>query len=170
MKVLIMSDSHGLTHEISIIKERHAHDVTAMIHCGDSELVKKNPFMNGLIAVRGNCDPDSAYPKNVVEEIAGKRFLITHGHLYNVKMTLFNLSLKSEETDANFICFGHSHAAGSELIDGRLYINPGSIREPRGRQEKTYAILEIVQNQATVTFHEVQGEIVEALTSTYHII
>ncbi len=41
MKVLIMSDSHGLTHEISIIKERHKQDVTAMIHCGDSELDKK---------------------------------------------------------------------------------------------------------------------------------
>ena len=60
--------------------------------------------MNGLITVRGNCDHDSAYPNMVVEEMAGKRLLITHGHLYNVKMTLFNLSLKSEEAEANIIC------------------------------------------------------------------
>lgn len=169
MKVLIMSDSHGLTHEISIIKERHKHEVATMIHCGDSELTKNDPNMNGLIAVRGNCDRDADYPNTVVEEIAGKRFLITHGHLFNVKMTLFNLSLKGEEVEANIICFGHSHAAGSELIDGKLYINPGSIREPRGRKEKTYTILDIAQNQVTVTFHDDQGKIVKALSRTYQI-
>ena len=102
MKVLIMSDSHGLTHEISIIKERHKQDVTAMIHCGDSELEKNDPYMNGMITVRGNCDRDSAYPNIVVEEIAGKRFLITHGHLYNVNMTLLNLSLKGEEDRSEY--------------------------------------------------------------------
>ncbi len=169
MKVLIMSDSHELTHEISIIKERHKQDVIAMIHCGDSELEKNNAYMNGMITVRGNCDRDSAYPNIVVEEIAGKRFLITHGHLYNIHMSLLNLSLKGEETDANIICFGHSHAAGSELIDGKLYINPGSIREPRGRKEKTYAILEMDQHTVTVTFYDVQGKIVQSLTNTYQL-
>ena len=169
MKVLIMSDSHGLTHEISIIKERHKHDVTTMIHCGDSELAKSDPDMSGLIAVRGNCDRDSAYPNTVVEEIAGKRFLITHGHLFNVNTTLLNVSLKGEEEKANIICFGHTHAAGSEWIDGKLYINPGSIREPRGRKEKTYAILDISQNQVNVTFHDVQGKIVEDLSCTYQM-
>ena len=49
MKVLIMSDSHGLTHEISIIKESHKHDVAKMIHCGDSELAKSDPNMSELI-------------------------------------------------------------------------------------------------------------------------
>ena len=169
MKVLIMSDSHGLTDEINIIKERHKHDVMTMIHCGDSELAKNDPVMSGLMAVRGNCDRDSNYPNTVVEEIAGKRFLITHGHLFNVKTTLLNLSLKGEEAEANIICFGHSHAAGSEFIDGKLYINPGSIREPRGRKEKTYTILDIALHQVTVTFHDVQGKIVEALSCTYRI-
>ena len=89
--------------------------------------------------------------------------MITHGHLFNVKMTLFNVSLKAEEEKANIICFGHTHAAGSELIDGKLYINPGSIRQPRGRKEKTYAILDIFQNQVNVTFHDVQGKLVETV-------
>ena len=169
MKVLIMSDSHGLTHEISIIKERHKDQVVTMIHCGDSELAKNDPTMNGLTAVRGNCDRDANYPNTIVEEIAGKRFLITHGHLFNVKMTLYNLSLKGEEAEADIICFGHSHAAGSELIDGKLYINPGSICEPRGRKEKTYTILDMNQNQVNVTFYDDQGKIVEALSSTYQI-
>lgn len=169
MKVLIMSDSHGLTHEISIIKERHKHEVSAMIHCGDSELDKKDHSMNGLIAVRGNCDRDPNYPNTVVETFANLRFLITHGHLFNVKMTLLNLSLKAEEEAADIICFGHSHSAGSELIEGKLYINPGSISEPRGRKEKTYVILDIVQNKINVTFYDLQGKMVEPLSTSYQM-
>lgn len=169
MKVLVMSDSHSLTNEISIIMDRHKHEVTAMIHCGDSELLKCDPNMNGWIAVRGNCDYDSSYPNDVVEEIAGKRILITHGHLYNVKMTLLNLSYKSEETNANIVCFGHTHAAGSELINGNLFINPGSIHQPRGRKEKTYVILDIVNNRVKVWFYDIKGNSVEELNSTYQI-
>lgn len=169
MKILVMSDSHGLTDEMSIITNRHKHDVTAMIHCGDSELVKGDLYMKGLIAVRGNCDYDQAYPNDVVEELAGKRFLITHGHLYSVKRTLLTLSYKRAETEADIVCFGHSHVAGSELIDGKLYMNPGSIFQPRNRKEKTYAILDIVDNQVKVMFYDIKGTIVAELSRMYQL-
>ncbi|MDM5211428.1 metallophosphoesterase [Peribacillus sp. NJ4] len=169
MKVLIMSDSHGLTHEISMIIDRHKQEVAAMIHCGDSELERNDPHMADFLAVRGNCDYDSAYPTDIVEYIAGKRFFITHGHLYNIKMTLMNLSYKSEEAEADIICFGHSHAAGSESIDGKLFINPGSIRQPRGRKEKTYAILEMGTGKLEITYYDLEGKIVEELRNAYQM-
>ena len=50
MKVLIMSDSHGLTHEISMITDRHKQEVAAMIHCGDSELERNDPHMEEFLA------------------------------------------------------------------------------------------------------------------------
>ncbi|MGE6375615.1 metallophosphoesterase family protein [Peribacillus muralis] len=167
MKVLIMSDSHGLTQEISMISDRHKQEVAAMIHCGDSELERKDPLMEDFLAVRGNCDYDDAYPDDFVENIAGKRFFLTHGHLYNIKMTLMNLAYKSEEIGADIICFGHSHAAGSEMIDGKLFINPGSIRQPRGRMEKTYAILEIGAKQLEIIYYDLEGKIVEELRNAY---
>ncbi|KWW15945.1 MULTISPECIES: metallophosphoesterase [Peribacillus] len=167
MKVLIMSDSHGLTQEIGMITDRHKHEVAAMIHCGDSELERKDPLMKDFLAVRGNCDYDAAYPNDVVENIAGKRFFLTHGHLYNIKMTLMNVAYKSEEMGADIICFGHSHAAGSEMIDGKLFINPGSIRQPRGRIEKTYAILELEKDQLEITYYDLEGKIVDELRNTY---
>lgn len=169
MKVLIMSDSHGLTHEISMITDRHKHEVGTFIHCGDSELLKKESTMRNLVAVRGNCDRDSSYPDTIVKEITDKTFFITHGHLYNVKRDLLNLSYKGEETNANIICFGHTHVAGSELINGKLYLNPGSIYLSRGRKEKTYAILDIVHNQITTAFYDIQGNRIEALNKTYQI-
>lgn len=167
MKVGIMSDSHGLTSEVEKIKARHQAEVDVFIHCGDSELEKADAIMEGLLAVRGNCDHDPAYPDYTVETIGDLRFLVTHGHLYNVKMTVMNLSYKAEEEQADIICFGHSHVAGSEMIDGKLYINPGSIRLPRNRKEKTYAILELTQKEAIIHYYDVEGNLVKDLSNTY---
>ncbi|MDQ0220142.1 metallophosphoesterase [Peribacillus cavernae] len=169
MKVLIMSDSHGLTHEINLIKERHRDEVEAMIHCGDSELPMTTTEMEGFLAVRGNCDYDKTYPDERFEEINGLRFFITHGHLYNVKMTLMNLGYKSEESNAKIVCFGHSHIAGSELVDDKIFINPGSIRQPRGTHDKTYTILEDVAGETKVTFFDLEGNEIKSLTQTYHL-
>jgi uncharacterized protein len=169
MKVLIMSDSHGLTHEVNLIKERHRDEVDAMIHCGDSELLLTAPEMKDFFAVRGNCDYDKSYPDECLEEIGGLRFFIAHGHLYNVKMTLMNLAYKGEETNADIVCFGHSHIAGSELVNGRLFINPGSIRLPREIRDKTYTILEHKDQEIKVTFYNAEGNKVENLCQTYNL-
>ncbi|MCB6949730.1 YfcE family phosphodiesterase, partial [Roseburia faecis] len=67
---------------------------------------------------------------------------VTHGHHYNVKMTLLNLSYKAKEVGADFVFFGHSHILGAELIENTLFLNPGSLLMPSGRTERTYAIVE----------------------------
>ncbi|RFU66104.1 metallophosphoesterase [Peribacillus glennii] len=167
MKVLIMSDSHGLTHEIDMIKGRHRNEVDTMIHCGDSELPMASPEMTDFLSVRGNCDFDTDYPDERLEEIGGIYFFVTHGHLYNVKMTLINLAYKSEETNARIVCFGHSHSAGSELVNGRIFINPGSIRLPKGISVKTYAIVEQMNQEIKVSFFDIEGNELKQLSRTY---
>ena len=37
---------------------------------------------------------------------------------------------------------------GAEMVNNILFINPGSLRLPRGRLEKTYCILDIENNKA----------------------
>ena len=69
-KVLVVSDSHGLTKELEVIRERHLNDVDLMIHCGDSELMPDEKVMNGYLTVRGNCDFDN-YPLETTTEVAG---------------------------------------------------------------------------------------------------
>ncbi|WP_409302030.1 metallophosphoesterase family protein [Peribacillus sp. SCS-155] len=165
MKVLIVSDSHGLTEELLNVKARHK-DCDYLIHCGDSELRMDDPAMDGFLAVQGNCDMEP-YPTELIRDIGEITLYVTHGHLYNVKMTLMNLSYKSEETGANIICFGHSHLAGSEMVDGRLFINPGSMRLPRRISSKTYILLELDGREAKVDFYDVEGNFIEHLSSTY---
>lgn len=168
MKVLIVSDSHGLTEELDHIKKRH-HDVEYMIHCGDSELPSDHPSLHDFEAVKGNCDFDQGLPNELVKDYQNVRIFITHGHLYNVKMSLLNLSFRAKELGANIVCFGHSHLAGVEKIDDIIYINPGSIRMPRLRKEKTYVILEVKNGQATVRFYDEQGMELSQLSSEFSL-
>ncbi|MFS0780674.1 metallophosphoesterase family protein [Bacillus sp. 1P06AnD] len=170
MKILIVSDSHGQTDILHKLKARYASEMAAMIHCGDSELNNGDEAIEGFTYVRGNCDYDSAFPNERTEEIGGYRFFITHGHLYNIKMNLQSITYKAEEAEAQFVCFGHSHHAGSmQGDDGLIYINPGSISLPRGRKEKSFAILEIEDSKANVQFLDDEGKTIQSLSASYKI-
>src|SRR5690625_1457086 len=114
-----------------------------MIHRGDSELAGDHQAIEGVHTVRGNCDHDERFPEEKVLLIDGITFFVTPGHLHQVKSRtgLANLSDYATEKKVQVICYGHTHIAGAEKIDGRLLITPRSSRMPRNRQAKTYAIL-----------------------------
>ncbi|MBD8068886.1 metallophosphoesterase family protein [Bacillus sp. PS06] len=167
MKVLIVSDSHGLTDELTMLKERHKTEIDIMIHCGDSELEYHSNELNGFFRVRGNCDFDTGFPEDFTHVLGKHTLFVTHGHLYNCKMTLLNLNYRAEELGAKIVCFGHSHVAGVEMIDGTLFINPGSIRLPRMRKERTYAILSLDDNHVQVHFYDLLGQNVDSLSADF---
>lgn len=166
-KVLIVSDSHGLTKELEVLKERHLHDVDLMIHCGDSELPPDDKAISGYLTVMGNCDFGAGYPLETISEVSGRKFFITHGHRYSVKTSLMNLKYKAQEAGADIVCFGHSHVLGSEVIDGTLFLNPGSIRLPRERVEKTYVILNLLDDRIMMTVFESNGREVTNLAREF---
>src|SRR5690625_1577829 len=159
-KILIVSDSHGLTSELTKIKQRH--QVNYLIHCGDSELLKDAVQLEDFITVKGNCDWQSDFPLEEIVEFGGLRLLVTHGHLYHVKSTLLNIQDRAKEVEADVVCFGHSHIAYSEKIDNQLFINPGSIRMPRKFSEPSYIMMQWDEpNQVTVNFyHAADGQVI----------
>ncbi|MEH7010560.1 metallophosphoesterase [Neobacillus niacini] len=156
-KVLVVSDSHGLTKELEVLRERHLNEVDLMIHCGDSELMADDKAINGYLTVMGNCD-FGGYPLETTTEIAGRKFFITHGHKYSVKTSLMNLKYKASEVGADIACFGHSHVLGAEVIGGTLFLNPGSIRMPRERFEKTYVILDLLEEKIKMSVYDIRGQ------------
>lgn len=160
-----MSDSHGLSDEVKLIKERHQHEVDQLIHCGDSELNIDADELESFMKVAGNCDLDSRFPDELNFSVGELHFFVTHGHLFQVKSNLMPLSYRADELDANIVCFGHSHIAGAELVRNKLFINPGSIRLPRNRKEGTYAILSCEnKTNITVDFFDIEGNKVSDLT------
>lgn len=127
MKILIISDSHGLTDELQTIAKRHAAEVDMMIHCGDSELETNHPALEGYKVVKGNCDFMGDFEEELLLPLdGGGKLFLTHGHLHGIKQSLLQVYYRAEELGADIICFGHSHIPGSELLRGKLLINPGN--------------------------------------------
>lgn len=160
-KVLLMSDSHGLTKHIDEIVNRHEVDVK--IHCGDSELSHDAQQLKDFVIVRGNCDWDQAFLEDEVIDLNGLRLLITHGHLYGIKSSLMQLRYRALEAEANIVLFGHSHIAYAEQFDKQLFINPGSIQQPRKWNVASYCILSWDKpTDVKVIFYDIAGNEIDS--------
>ncbi|MFC4403939.1 metallophosphoesterase family protein [Gracilibacillus xinjiangensis] len=165
-KVLIISDSHGWESELLEIKERHQHEVEAMIHCGDSELLHSSEELSGMNVVKGNMDNDDNLPEEIDFTVDNLHFFVAHGHMHQIKFTLQPISYRGDEVGANVVCFGHSHIAGAEKAENKLFINPGSIRLPRSQHPGSYAILSANRDlsDVIVQFYTKDGQEISALT------
>ena len=78
-----------------------------------------------------------------------------------------NLKYKAQEVNADIVCFGHSHVLGAEVIEGTLFLNPGSIRLPRERLEKTYVILDLQDDIIKMLVFEVNGRQIPELAREF---
>lgn len=142
----IISDSHGKKKGIALASGIIS-DADVIIHLGDNHSdctflkLEKNQM---LISVKGNCDLGDL-PLETFETIGGKRFLITHGHKYHVKFGLDRLYLRALELQADAVLFGHTHIPLIDHYGGILFLNPGSVSEPRGSSKPTAGIIQVTE-------------------------
>lgn len=166
-KLLIVSDSHSLTTELTDIYKRH-NDADAAVHCGDSELGTDSVYLENYTVVKGNCDIFSEFPEEEVLEIGGLTIFLTHGHLHRVKQNLLTIQYAAKEAGADIVLFGHTHIATAEQEDHQLFINPGSIHLPKQRPEPTYAVMSWSDStDIEVVFYETNGNEVRSF-KTHH--
>lgn len=137
MLIAVVSDTHRDSHSIEkVIRKVEKADM--LIHLGDNncdaEEISKR-FKGRVISVKGNCDFSSAGNSELLEEIAGKKMLITHGHSYGVKYGLTRLLFRAQEVNADIVLFGHTHISLVEYVSGIWFINPGSASEARDNHE-----------------------------------
>jgi len=163
MQILVMSDTHGDSGVIEKVRGFYP-NIDTLIHCGDSELPFSHQALDGIKKIRGNCDIDPAFLDEMVIDLAGIKVFATHGHLFNVKSSMLSLSYRVKEVNAQMVCFGHSHMLGAEMIDGILFLNPGSLLKPRGRQEKSFAVVEINQTAFKVDFFTDDHQLLDSYT------
>lgn len=157
-----MSDTHSDSQMMEQVI-RHHPDVDAVIHCGDSELDFSYFDGKSIYVVRGNCDFDPNFPNEVIVQLKDETIYVTHGHKHNVKSTLMPLAYRAGEVQASVVCFGHSHLLGAEMNNGTLFVNPGSLRLPRGRKEKSYAIVEKHEGSWNVHFYSSEYKLIEGV-------
>lgn len=80
-----------------------------------------------MVSVAGNCDGQVSVPAQRTVELAGKRFFLTHGHPYSVKLGRSDLMAAAREQGADAVFFGHTHQAYCQKENSLWVMNPGSV-------------------------------------------
>lgn len=176
MKILFMSDIHGITNNLDYIKKLDGKEqFDKVVVLGDLyyagptydnsfevNSMEVKDFLMGfkdrLICMRGNCDSDvdiksSDFPicTNLsLLHVDGIDIYLTHGDEYS--------KYKNRKFDRQgVLVYGHEHIPYIETIDDMTYICVGSISLPRSGNEPSYMIYE----NKKFTIYSIDGEIID---------
>ena len=146
MKAIIMSDSHGLYHQMEKVVSMYR-TADLLIHtgdiCGDEDYLR-SIFDNRLYIVRGNNDYMSDLPDEEIIRFGNYKILATHGHTMNVYFSYDKILNRALKLGCDMAFFGHTHVPIIERIQGIWLVNSGSLAYPRGKNRTpSFATLEI---------------------------
>lgn len=171
-KALVISDTHGLIQEVREVVHRDSYDM--IFHCGDYCTDEEVLPFSQMKMVRGNNDFSDVIPMEQVVEWSGLRIFMAHGHTYQVYDSLLGLKYKAEEVGADIVLFGHTHYPVAIHDGGTVFINPGSLRQPRGFTVPTYVVLKVDQQeekkiQISITYYDDKHQKVEQLSKCFSL-
>lgn len=160
MRVALVSDTHGLSNPLLPGLFRSC---SAVLHAGD---IVSGPLLETLAgvapvtAVRGNNDHDPrlrVLPETVVIPLGSLRAFLVHDlGAFGSPTARLRTALAREKPD--IVVHGHSHRPGAVLLEGRLYVNPGSAGPRRFTLPRTAAILTILTRRVRVELFELSGK------------
>ena len=148
----IISDNHG--DWTSQITESLA-GVDAIIHAGDIGPYKYVLKMEGIApttAVLGNTDGDMPLDETAVVTLGEKKFLVKH--IVNPHRLQVSLCERLKQIQPDVVIFGHTHEPFCETLGGILFLNPGSVTQPRGGYRPSLVRLTIDCGEMTPKFIE----------------
>ncbi len=158
MKLLVISDTHGVLNKVCRVLNAIKNSIDGVIHCGDitdDVDILKSRYKDILFYnVKGNCDYNSGVPDEMMFVIGGKKIFVAHGHNYGVNYNIDRLCYRAMELGADVCLFGHTHIPIVENYNGIVILNPGSLSSPRGGSNSSYGII-------TIEGESVRGSIVE---------
>lgn len=138
IRIAVLADTHNvlLPDVQEVLKS-----CDAAIHAGD---VTGEQVMDGLrrltdiYVVRGNNDRDLGYLKKTLRcSIGGVSFLVVHDRR----------DAGSQISEAQAVIYGHTHKYAHDMIDGRLWLNPGSCGRRRFGGELTMAVMTVLEGK-----------------------
>ena len=173
MKIMFLSDIHGIKTNLSYVQEQfekeHCDKLVVLgdlFYIGPRNELKEgydikavveflNSYKDKIICIKGNCDSEVdqyvcsfplVSPLGVIE-VDGKELYITHGHIYNGENWEYKNSI---------LIYGHQHIPYIIEKDTNLFINPGSISLPKENNNPSYMIYE----NNTFTIYDICGNII----------
>jgi len=127
MKILVMSDSHGVMSYMEQAVKKEKPDIA--IHLGDcvsdaERLGWTFPDLR-LFSIKGNNDWTGGVLDSVCATDFGKIYMC-HGHMLGVKSGVTNRVYTAKPKGCNIALYGHTHRQHLEEIDGVTVVNPGA--------------------------------------------
>ncbi len=138
-RIGLISDTHGfLDRQVA----GHFAGVDHILHAGDigwASLVLELGHVAPVTAVTGNTDDGLPFRETEVVAVAGRKFLVQH--IVNPRDLPERLARRIARERPAAVVFGHTHEPFCEVIDGVLFVNPGSAGRPRLGKPRTLGLL-----------------------------
>jgi len=150
-RIGIISDTHGLLRPEA---ELRLAGVDHIVHAGDigrPEIVDALRRIAPVTAIRGNVDGGGwarEYPDTKLVRLAGKSVYVLHD--------LKTLRIDSR-SHIDVIVSGHSHVPKIEMVDGILYLNPGSAGPRRFKLPITLMTIEVTPEGLRPEIHDLEA-------------
>lgn len=161
MRIIVMSDSHGgYAQLLSIVKSNLDADLFVHLGDGEEEFDRATAMYpdKKFVGVKGNNDWRSTKPETAFLTCEGVKLMLTHGDMFSVKWGMERLIKEGVRQDAKVVLYGHTHVARSDYLDGRYYINPGSVID--GRMTKPgYLVLDITPAGIVPVFRHTEASL-----------
>lgn len=160
LRVGLVSDSHGLADpKLPALFAGCA----LVLHAGDAVRMAVIPPLEAVApvrAVRGNNDSDPVFdpwPETALVPLGALTALLVHdlGPRERPHPPLRKLIARARP---QLVVHGHSHRPGAALVDGVLFVNPGSAGPRRFSLPRTAAVLALDGARAAVAFFDLSGE------------
>ena len=129
--------------------------VDAIIHAGDIgpyKLVQDMEAIAPTTAVLGNTDGDMPINESAVVMLDGKKFFVQH--IVDPHRLQASLRERLKRIEPDVVVFGHTHMPFCETLGGVLFLNPGSVTQPRGDYRPSMIRLTIDHGKITPKFIE----------------
>jgi uncharacterized protein len=165
MRLGLVSDTHGLVDP----KLAPLFDGCArVLHAGDvvkPEILEVLAKIAPLTVVRGNNDLGAAFdalPETAVVEAGALRILMVHdlGPPDRPKPPARPLLARLRP---EIVVHGHSHRPGAVVVNGTLFVNPGSAGPRRFSLPRCAAVLFVRGRRVEVVFHALEGDVARPL-------
>lgn len=169
MKILVLGDNHGRWQTVQSVIKTFKPQVDYIVHTGDSEFPADDPLWDDVDAiVSGNMDFDPQYRKQYILDSAEGKMLVVHGHRHGVNQSNQTLLDWAREENVKFVFHGHTHRLYADYQEGILFVNPGSLNQPRGQYPvRTFAVVTVDETTIDVNFYDDELQLVESLSQTF---
>ncbi len=160
MRLGVISDSHGYLDLVNeVLGELGPLDF--IIHAGDyyQDGAKLGEMYRvDFVSVVGNCDRGLKGPVERQIDFAGKKILVTHGHVHGVKSSCQKLLRYGRKLGIDILVFGHTHKPFFHQEDEIILFNPGSPYQPRGNSKPSIGLLEVNGNEVKARILEINRQ------------